>query len=67
MKYLEYRSYPKMYIPEDATLDYLRGIECALRFILSIDLQCVSLTGVEALDHVEEMQEALIESMEVNE
>lgn len=66
MKYLDVRSYPKMYIPDDASLDYLNGIECALRFILSTDLQCVSLTAAEALDRVEGMQETLIESMEVD-
>lgn len=67
MKYLDYRSYPKMELPTDSSFSYLIGVDHALRFVLSIDLQAVPLSAAEALDRVEEMQEAIIESMEVDE
>lgn len=67
MKRLDIRSYPLIQLPENVSIDYLAGMESVLRFILSIDQQAVSVSAVEALDRVEEMQEALIESMEVDE
>lgn len=66
MRRLDNRSYPKMYIPEDVSIDYLSGAADALRFIMTIELQAVSLTAAEALDRLEEMQEAIIERMEVD-
>lgn len=67
MKRLDLRSYPLMPLPENVSIDYLAGMESVLRFVLSIDLQAVPLSASEALDRVEELQEALIESMEVDE
>lgn len=64
MKYLDYRSYPKMELPADPSLSYLIGVEAAMRFILSIPLQAVPLSAVEALDRVEEMQDVIFEEME---
>lgn len=64
MKYLDFRSYPLMPLPENVSIDYLAGMESVLRFVLSIDLQAVSLSAAEALDRVEEMQEAIIEEMQ---
>lgn len=64
MKYLDYRSYPKMELPARASLSYLNGVEAALRFILSIPLQAVPLSAVEALDRVEDMQDVILEEME---
>ena len=64
MKRLDIRSYPLIPLPESVSFDYLAGMESVLRFILSIDPQAVSVSAAEALDRVEEMQEAIIESME---
>lgn len=58
---IEHRHYPKMYIPSDESLDYLRGVVDALRFIMATDLQSVSLTAAEAVARAEMMQEAIIE------
>lgn len=66
MKRLDFRSYPLIPLPENVSIDYLAGMESVLRFVLSIDPQAVPLSAAEALDRVEEMQEAIIESMEVD-
>lgn len=64
MKRIDFRSYPLMPLPENVAIEYLAGMEAALRFVLSIDPRAVPLSAAEALDRVEEMQEAIIESME---
>lgn len=64
---IDHRHYPKMYIPSDESLDYLRGVVDALRFIMATDLQAVSLAAADAVDRAETMQEAIIERMEADE
>lgn len=66
MKRLDLRSYPLIPLPENVSIDYLAGMESVLRFVLSTDPQAVPLSAAEALGRVEEMQEAIIESMEGN-
>lgn len=67
MKYLDYRSYPKMELPIDPPLPFLIGVHEAMRFILSIDLQAVPLSAEEARDCVAEMIDAKLYDMEANE